>query len=123
MKTFLRLILLYILIGLVIQLIFGSQYAILPQSFLLFNIALLQNDFLLLLFLAIIVGVLWNGGVKMFYKYNTLIVIAYIVFLSPIAFIHLMLLGLFGDNKKEMIKKKAKEQAEFETLVEEEKNK
>jgi len=75
----------------------------------------------LLLFLGI--WVVWNGAIKLFYKYNTLLVIAYIIILFPFALIHTILLGLFGDTKNQMMEKKVKEQARFETLVEEEKNK
>ena len=40
MKKLLRVILLYILLGIIVQFLFGSQYAILPQSFLAFLIGL-----------------------------------------------------------------------------------
>ena len=78
---------------------------------------------LLLIILAILIGIACNGAIKLFYKYNTLLVIAYIVFLFPIALAHSLFLGLFGDTRKQMMAKKVKEQAKFETLVEEEKNK
>ena len=76
---------------------------------------------LLLIILAILVGITCNGAIKLFYKYNTLLVIAYIVFLFPFALIHSLLLGLFGDNRKQILAKKAKEQAKFEKMVEKEK--
>ena len=78
---------------------------------------------LILIILAILVGIAFNGAIKLFYKYNTLLVIAYIVILFPFALIHTIFLGLFGDTKKVMMKKKVQEQAKFEKLVEEEKNK
>ena len=85
----------------------------------------MNNDVLFLLIVlvitALVIGILWKGAVKIFYKYNTLLVIAYIVFLSPIAFCHILLLGLFGDTKEQMISKKAKEQAKFDKMVDEEK--
>ena len=74
-----------------------------------------------LLILALVIGVAWKGIFKIFYKYNTLLVITYIVFLFPIAFCHILLLGLFGDTKKQMMAKKVREQAKFEKLVEDEK--
>ena len=74
-----------------------------------------------LLILALVIGVVWKGIFKIFYKYNTLLVIAYIFFLFPIAFCHILLLGLFGDTKKQMMAKKVREQAKFEKLVEDEK--
>ena len=78
---------------------------------------------MLFVIFAIVFGIACNGAIKLFYKYNTLLVIAYIVFLFPIALGHSLLLGLFGDNRKQILAKKVKEQARFETLVEEEKNK
>ena len=78
---------------------------------------------LFLIILAILIGIAFNGAIKLFYKYNTLLVIAYIVFLFPIALAHSRFLGLFGDTRKQMMAKKVKEQARFETLVEEEKSK
>jgi hypothetical protein len=84
----------------------------------------MENDgsnFIILLVLAVVIGIVWNGAIKLFYKYNTLLVIAYIVILFPFALIHTILLGLFGDTKKQMMAKKVKEQAKFEKLVENEK--
>ena len=63
----------------------------------------MENDgsnFIILLVLAVVIGIVWNGAIKLFYKYNTLLVIAYIVILFPFALIHTILLGLFGDTKK-----------------------
>ena len=76
---------------------------------------------LFLIILAIVFGIACNGAIKMFYKYNTLLVIAYIVFLFPIALAHSLLIGLFGDNRKQILAKKVKEQAKFEKMVEKEK--
>ena len=76
---------------------------------------------LLLIIFAILVGIACNGAIKLFYKYNTLLVIAYIVFLFPIALAHSILIGLFGDNRKQILAKKVKEQARFEKMVEKEK--
>ena len=84
----------------------------------------MENDgsnFIILLVLAVVIGIVWNGAIKLFYKYNTLLVIAYIVILFPFALIHTILLGLFGDTKKQMMAKKVREQAKFEKLVEDEK--
>ena len=84
----------------------------------------MENDgsnFIILIVLAVVIGIVWNGAIKLFYKYNTLLVIAYIVILFPFAFFHTILLGLFGDSKKQILAKKVKEQAKFEKLVEDEK--
>ena len=71
--------------------------------------------------LAVLIGAFWKGIFIIFYKYNNLLVIAYFCFLFPIACIHTILLGMFGDSKEEIIKKKAKEKAQFEKMVEDEK--
>ena len=76
---------------------------------------------ILFVIFAIVFGVACNGAIKLFYKYNTLLVIAYIVFLFPIALAHSLLIGLFGDNRKQILVKKVKEQAKFEKMVEKEK--
>ena len=76
---------------------------------------------MLFVIFAIVIGVACNGAIKLFYKYNTLLVIAYIVFLFPIALAHSILIGLFGDNRKQILAKKVKEQARFEKMVEKEK--
>ena len=76
---------------------------------------------ILFVIFAIVFGVACNGAIKLFYKYNTLLVIAYIVFLFPFALIHSLLLGLFGDSRKQMLAKKVKEQAQFEKMVDDEK--
>ena len=76
---------------------------------------------MLFVIFGIVFGVACNGAIKLFYKNNTLLVIAYIVFLFPFALIHSLLLGLFGDNRKQILAKKAKEQAKFEKMVEIEK--
>jgi hypothetical protein len=80
------------------------------------------SNFIFLLIAAVVIGIVWNGAVKLFYKYNTLLVIAYIIILFPFALTHTILLGLFGDNKKQIMAKKVKEQAKFEKLVEDEKD-
>ena len=47
---------------------------------------------MLFVIFAIVFGVACNGAIKLFYKYNTLLVIAYIVFLFPIALAHSLLI-------------------------------
>jgi len=54
---------------------------------------------------------------------NVILVVIYLVFLFPIAYCHMLILGIWGSSKKDRILKKAKEKAQFDKLVEEEKNK
>ena len=50
-------------------------------------------------------------------------IILYIIFLFPFAYIHMLILGIFGSSKKNIILKKAKKEAEYEELVKTERKK
>ena len=75
--------------------------------------------------LLIILTIYWSfrGLVGLFQRHNPIVIIIYIVFLFPIAYIHMLFLGIFGSSKEDIIRKKAKEKADFEKLVDEEKSK
>ena len=76
-------------------------------------------------FLFIVLTIFWTirGLVQIFERHNSILVVLYIVFLFPIAYIHMFILGVFGSSKKKRIFKKAKEKVQFDNFVEEEKNK
>ena len=76
-------------------------------------------------FLFIVLTIFWTirGLVQIFQRHNSILVVLYIVFLFPIAYIHMFILGVFGSSKKKRILKKAKEKVQFDNFVEEEKNK
>ncbi|HIF36144.1 MAG TPA: hypothetical protein EYQ71_05870 [Candidatus Thioglobus sp.] len=76
-------------------------------------------------FLFIVLTIFWTirGLVQIFERHNSILVVLYIVFLFPIAYIHMFILGVFGSSKKKRILKKAKEKVQFDNFVEEEKNK
>jgi hypothetical protein len=61
--------------------------------------------------------------VQIFERHNSILVVLYIIFLFPVAYIHLFILGVFGSSKKKRILKQAKEKVQFDKLVEQEKNK
>ena len=71
----------------------------------------------------LVLTIYWSfrGLIGLFQRHNPIVIILYIIFLFPIAYIHMLFLGIFGSSKKQIIIKKAKEKAEFETLVENEK--
>jgi len=73
----------------------------------------------------IILSIYWSirGLVQLFQRHNVILVVIYLVFLFPIAYCHMLILGIWGSSKKDRILKKAKEKAQFDKLVEEEKNK
>ena len=76
-------------------------------------------------FLFIVLTIFWTirGLVQIFERHNSILVVLYIVFLFPIAYIHMFILGVFGSSKKKRILKDAKEKVQFDKFVEQEKNK
>ena len=64
-----------------------------------------------------------RGMIGMFQRHNTIVIILYLIILFPIAYIHMLLLGMFGDSKKKRLKKAAEEKAKFDIQVENEKSK
>jgi hypothetical protein len=75
--------------------------------------------------LILVLTIYWTirGLVQIFQRHNSILVVLYIVFLFPIAYIHMFILGVFGSSKKKRILKEAKEKVQFDKFVEEEKNK
>ena len=73
----------------------------------------------------IVLTIYWSirGLIGLFHRHNPIVIILYIIFLFPIAYFHMLILGMFGSSKKEIIKRKAEEEAEFAAMVEEEKKK
>ena len=78
-----------------------------------------------LVLIFIVLTIFWTirGLVQIFGRHNSILVVLYIIFLFPIAYIHMFILGVFGSSKKKRILKKAKEKVQFDNFVEEEKNK
>ena len=76
-------------------------------------------------FLFIVLTIFWTirGLVQIFERHNSILVVLYIVFLFPIAYLHMFILGVFGSSKKKRILKEAKEKVQFDKFVEQEKNK
>jgi len=84
------------------------------------------DDTTLYIILGIIVlTIYWSirGLVQLFQRHNVILVVLYIVFLFPIAYLHMLILGIWGSSKNDRMLKEAKEKAKFDKLVEEEKNK
>ena len=76
-------------------------------------------------FLFIVLTIYWSfrGLVQIFERHNSILVVLYIIFLFPIAYLHMFILGVFGSSKKKRMLKEVKEKVQFDKLVEEEKNK
>ena len=83
-----------------------------------------MEDLIMIAGVIFVVTIYWTfrGLLQLFSRHNTIIVIVYIVFLIPIAWLHMLFLGIFGLSKKEKLKKDVKAKAEFDLLVEKEKN-
>jgi len=64
-----------------------------------------------------------RGLLGLFHRHNPIVIILYIIFLFPIAYCHMLILGIFGSSKKAIIKRKAEEEAEYSELVAKEKRK
>ena len=75
--------------------------------------------------LILVLTIYWTirGLVQIFQRHNSILVVLYIIFLFPIAYIHMFILGVFGSSKKKRILKEAKEKVQFDKFVEQEKNK
>ena len=73
--------------------------------------------------LAILQTIYWTilGLIQIFQRHNAILVVPYIVFLFPIAYIQMFIFGVFGPSKEKRILNKAREKAKFDNLVEIEK--
>ena len=59
-------------------------------------------------FIIVILTIYWTirGLVQIFQRHNAILVVLYIIFLFPVAYIHMFILGVFGlSKKKEMTEK------------------
>ena len=63
------------------------------------------------------------GFGRLFQRYNTLLVIFYLVLLTPIALTHAFLLGMFGSSNEELREQAIQEEVEFQLAVEQEREK
>jgi hypothetical protein len=84
-----------------------------------------ESSITVISFLFIFLTIYWTirGFVQIFQRHNSILVVLYIIFLFPIAYIHLFILGVFGSSKKKRILKQAKEKVQFDKFVEQEKSK
>ena len=76
-------------------------------------------------FIIFVLTIYWTirGLVQIFQRHNAILVVLYIIILFPIAYCHMLILGMFASSKKERMIQKAKDKVQFDKLVEEEKNK
>ena len=82
-----------------------------------------STTILIILGIVSLITLIWSirGLIQLFQRYNTLLVIAYIIFIFPVAYFHMLILGMFGSSKVKRDLEKVKKQAKFDLRVEEEK--
>jgi uncharacterized membrane protein YkvI len=52
-----------------------------------------------------------RGFIQLFQRHNSILVIFYLVFLFPIAYCHMLLLGIFGSSKRQRFLREAEAEA------------
>jgi hypothetical protein len=82
-----------------------------------------MGDLVSVLFALLLLYWVIKGTLFLFQRYHALLVIAYIVFIFPVAFIHAFFLGVFGKSQEELLREEAQQEAKRQILIEEEKNK
>lgn len=82
-----------------------------------------MGDLVSVLFALLLLYWVIKGTLFLFQRYHALLVIAYIVFIFPVAFIHAFFLGVFGKSQEELLREEAQMEAKRQMLVEEERRK
>ena len=61
-------------------------------------------------FIIFVLTIYWTirGLVQIFQRHNAILVVLYIIILFPIAYCHMLILGMFASSKKERMIQKAK---------------
>ena len=83
----------------------------------------MESEYLVLGF--VLLTIYWSirGLIQIFQRHNAILVVVYIIFLLPFAYLHMLILGIWGSSKGKRMLKEAKNKAKLEKLIEEEKNK
>lgn len=59
-----------------------------------------------------------RGLIQLFQLHNSILVIFYLVFLFPIAYCHMLLLGIFGQSQKMRLQREIEEEANKQMRIE-----
>ena len=81
----------------------------------------LSNDAATLIVTVILTFTLYwsiRGFIQLFQRNNSILVIFYLVFLFPIAYCHMLLLGIFGQSQKMRVQREIEEEAKRQVEVE-----
>ena len=74
----------------------------------------LSNDAATLIVTVILIFTLYwsiRGFIQLFQRHNSILVIFYLVFLFPIAYCHMLFLGIFGQSQKVRLQKEIEKEA------------
>lgn len=83
----------------------------------------MESEYLVLGFLVLTIYWSIRGLIQIFQRHNAILVVVYIIFLFPIAYFHMLILGIWGSSKNQRMIKDAKNKAKLEKMIEEEKKK
>ena len=86
----------------------------------------MENDTITFFIIGFLILTLYwtiRGLVQIFQRHNAILVVLYIIILFPIAYCHMLILGMFASSKKERMLKAVQDKVQFDKLVEEEKEK
>ena len=81
----------------------------------------LSNDTPTLIVTVILIFTLYwsiRGFIQLFQRHNSILVIFYLVFLFPIAYCHMLLLGIFGSSKRQRFLREAEAEANRQLEIE-----
>ena len=59
-----------------------------------------------------------RGLIQLFQRHNPILVIFYLVFLFPIAFCHMLLIGIFGQSKAARVQHEIEQEADKQIKIE-----
>ena len=59
-----------------------------------------------------------RGFIQLFQRHNSILVIFYLVFLFPIAYCHMLLLGIFGQSKTARARREIEQEADKQIKIE-----
>jgi hypothetical protein len=80
-----------------------------------------SNDAATLIVTAILIFTLYwsiRGLFQLFQRHNSILVIFYLVFLFPIAYCHMLLLGIFGQSKTARAQREIEQEADKQIKIE-----
>ena len=81
----------------------------------------LSNETATLIVTVILIFTLYwsiRGFIQLFQRHNSILVIFYLVFLFPIAYCHMLLLGIFGSSKRQRFMREAEAEANRQLEIE-----